>query len=471
MTRGTSRPTQSSKSMFQGIVAAADQTAYTQIPQKAIEHAAYIDEEQNREFRALVHGVTKKKTRAVGANMNPSNVKKFHFRYWFKWLFYTTLFKNIIFGIDNLLTGAGLVNQLQQIHEQESSTQTPIGFIVIFAACCIVGVLIGLLIKLPAKLCGDMKLEKSESVFKTIELVAFSFVSLAFLDAGLSLMPNGLTLPVGTGLAIGVMLNWIEVWLDAWGDRPMQEDAVATQGPPTPDMSCNSILWWAWKIVCIGTLKCLSPIILLFSTIYFVENKPGPTSNSWLEQIAGGLLIYTWGVKCFSDVLDRMKDLAKYPTEESEEERRHWAIALCFDRNDENGQQYKGMPLYWFVVSTAIAASLALSAMFLKEISHGCPFFGILDSSSTVTCGATTAPSNVTIPLIYQCSSSHHSGSHLRGSHASSCDSESWTALWPFFIGFALDGLTLVLIDGDDQIEEAWEALPTLPAMWGKSDK
>ena len=99
---------------------------YATIPQEAIERAEQIDEAQNRHFRANIFGNSQNKLVPIGA-LTPARERRnfcwdhLCIPYILVWMA-KVFIKGIVFGLDNTLTGMGLINEMKDMEGFQTDT-------------------------------------------------------------------------------------------------------------------------------------------------------------------------------------------------------------------------------------------------------------------------------------------------------------------------------------------------------------
>jgi len=199
-------------------------------------------------------------------------------------------------------------------------------------------------------------------------------------------------------------------------------EAVVTQDEDTPKPS-GVVLYG--RMLCTGCFKCILPILFILLSEPVAEALQGSDEiQEAFEQIAGGLLLYTFAYGCWAEIAEQFEHAA----------------------GEVGGRRFY---LY---------AGLLLLTMFLG------PLFYVmfeLDGGDTVFDHGVTGSSEAVCPehpalLSLNLSSPLCSCSAGRAGTASqpTCTTTTYdmTDMVPYLIGFALDGMVLVLLEGEEEL-------------------
>lgn len=194
-------------------------------------------------------------------------------------------------------------------------------------------------------------------------------------------------------------------------------------------------------IFAVGLFKCVTPsLLILAGAVFLAFDVPAPTQDC-LEQIAGGLLIYTWGAKCMVPIQESFQEAAKG----------------------------KGKGLLAFM-GLSLSIAIILAPLFylateghdFSKIPGGIMMFGITTEEEKTQCSADGKPLNMTKvcrePKPTRPGLVH--SAHCHGDENAD-GATGVSALLPYFIGFALDAIMLVLVEPEEELVETYTKMRT----------
>lgn len=240
---------------------------------------------------------------------------------------------------------------------------------------------------------------------------------------------------------------------DVLGDTgaQKQDGGVAAAGTssgeeeaPEPD-SPEYFKYLTKAIFMVGCNKCITPSILILAGAFFLAVDVSETAQDCLEQMAGGLLIYTWGAKCM------------VPIQES--------FQAAFVESKEMRAKGKGLlALVGFSLLGAIILAplfyLATEGHDFSKVEGGILFFGVMEKGEGVQCNDDGTPK---LNLTQACAKPKPTRPGLV--HSPQCHGDENSdqggatgaqALIPYFIGFALDAIMLILVEPEEELVEMY---------------
>uniref|UniRef100_A0A7S2MXR9 Uncharacterized protein n=1 Tax=Haptolina brevifila TaxID=156173 RepID=A0A7S2MXR9_9EUKA len=181
------------------------------------------------------------------------------------------------------------------------------------------------------------------------------------------------------------------------------------------------------RMLLTGCCKCILPIAFILMSKPVAESMGGKDEmQEQLEQIAGGLLIYTFAYGCWGEIMEQFEKSA----------------------GDVGGQQ-------WWVYALAITITLLFSPLFYIVFENQNPSVPIFDFGVTGSAEAVCPEHPSVAHLNFSaalCSCSQARKGTAGSPTCAAAAVYSMMDLAPYLIGFALDGMVLVLLEGDEEM-------------------
>lgn len=189
-------------------------------------------------------------------------------------------------------------------------------------------------------------------------------------------------------------------------------------------------------IFVVGINKCITPSVLLLAAMVFLFVDIGIDAQDCLEQMAGGLLIYTWGAKCMVPIQEAFKTAfveckdPKWPS---------WVLPVC---GFGSTIVFIFAPLFY----------LATEGNDFSSVQGGIWMYGVVPPNSEPECNDDgTRAANST----QACLARYASRPGLATSQTcdgGSDDGGGFADLLPYFMGFALDAIMLILVEPEEDL-------------------
>lgn len=197
-------------------------------------------------------------------------------------------------------------------------------------------------------------------------------------------------------------------------------DRVAEDhGPPVTGLALYG------RMLLTGSLKCLLPIIFILMSKPVADGMAGSEKlQEAFEQIAGGLLIYTFAYGCWAEIVEQFEGEA----------------------GDVGGGKYYR---YCLILLVMVLFSPLFYIVFEVETGQSLFDFGLTGSEEAVCPEHPSALAlNLSSPLC------HCSNARTGTAGSPTCTETSFGIkdLMPYLIGFALDGMVLVLLEGEEHL-------------------
>jgi hypothetical protein len=194
-------------------------------------------------------------------------------------------------------------------------------------------------------------------------------------------------------------------------------------------------------IFVVGLNKCITPASLLLMSLVFLGIDLSTEVQHIFEQIAGGLLVYTWGVKCMAPIQDAFQAAA------AETRVANRTAALI------------GLAITVFFVF----ASLFYIATSGDEIDGSIFMHGVMEDEDTQQCSESGQALSTAAPSSISCTSFGSLRARPARAHlaSASCSSQDDISLLPYFLGFALDAIMLILVDPEEELIQQFVKIKT----------
>lgn len=238
------------------------------------------------------------------------------------------------------------------------------------------------------------------------------------------------------------------------GGEQGEEEKKSEEGEAPEPGSPEYFGYLTKAIFCVGLFKCITPAVLIVAGAIFLAIDVSETTQDCFEQVAGGLLIYTWGAKCMVPVQEAFADAAKT----SKWGKSKAMVALM------------GISLTLAVILGPLFY-LGTEGHDFSKVDGGIMFYGVMEKGEGVKCSDDGKPTmNVTSSKLQVTASGLvcrkpkptrpglvHSA-HCHGDDNAS-GATGGSALIPYFIGFALDAIMLILVDPEEELVETYTSM------------
>merc|ERR1719507_1647996 len=195
-------------------------------------------------------------------------------------------------------------------------------------------------------------------------------------------------------------------------------------------------------IFLVGLNKCITPSVLILMGVVFIFINVDDRTQDCLEQVAGGLLIYTWGVKCMG------------PIQES--------FATAVEGSSKQLIALMGSTIM-IVIILAPLFYLSTEGHDFSTVDGGILFFGVMGSGQAVQCTDEGLPINATQqcqkPIATRPGLVHSQQCYGSEQADAPPSSTGPGALIPYFIGFALDAIMLVLVEPEKDLVDTYTSM------------
>jgi len=218
-------------------------------------------------------------------------------------------------------------------------------------------------------------------------------------------------------------------------EQPAQDKSEEKLQPGHP----KYFVYLSKAIFLVGLNKCITPSVLIMAGVIFIFIDVDDRTQDCLEQIAGGLLIYTWGVKCMT------------PIQES--------FASAFAKSSTQMVAFMGSTVMLAIILAPLFY-LATEGHDFSTVDGGILFFGTVELGQAVQCTDEGMPINAmqlcktptpTRPGLVHSAQCYGSDQEEAPSSATGPG-----ALIPYFIGFALDAIMLVLVEPEKDLVDTY---------------